>query len=165
MVTYFKLSSTVDSESQSSFRSFDFLRRKNLQTILELHKSAVFRIQPLSLWPPMRYVSHPNPNLGYCDPWKPLQFVPGFFAQDVVEPGSPLPDVCIPAAEYVWWLYHHLQIFPRFGLIDSSDDRWPKFEAKIRQLNQDSPIGTTYKFFILSRHGQGYRTDFLKILK
>ena len=52
-----------------------------------------------------------------------------------------------------------MQIPPRFGLIDTSDDRWLKFEAKIRQLNQDSPIGTTYKFFILTRHGQGYRTD------
>ena len=54
---------------------------------------------------------------------------------------------------------HYLQSPPRFGLIDSSDDRWPKFEAKIRQLNQDSPIGTTFKFFLLTRHGQGYRTD------
>ena len=54
---------------------------------------------------------------------------------------------------------HYFQIPPRFGLIDSSNDRWPKFEAKIRQLNQDSPIGTTYKHFLLTRHGQGYRTD------
>ena len=57
---------------------------------------------------------------------------------------------------------HFLQIPPRFGLIDSSSDRWSKFEAKIRQLNQYSPIGTTYKFFLLTRHGQGYRTDFIK---
>ena len=49
------------------------------------------------------------------------------------------------------------QVPPRFGLIDASDDRWAKFEAHIRQLNQDSPVGTTYKFFFLSRHGQGYR--------
>jgi hypothetical protein len=48
---------------------------------------------------------------------------------------------------------------PRFGLIDTSNDRWTKFEAKIRQLNQESPIGTTYKFFLLTRHGQGYRTE------
>ena len=54
---------------------------------------------------------------------------------------------------------HYLQIPPRFGLIDASDDRWAKFETKIRQLNQDSPIGTTYKFFLFTRHGQGYRTD------
>ena len=52
---------------------------------------------------------------------------------------------------------------PRFGLIDTSNDRWLKFEEKIRQLNQDSPTGTTYKFFLLSRHGQGYRTDLLKL--
>jgi len=67
------------------------------------------------------------------------EFVPGYFVQDAVEPDS--PSILIP---------------PRFGLIDTSNDRWAKFEAKIRQLNQDSPIGTTYKFFLLQRHGQGY---------
>ena len=56
----------------------------------------------------------------------------------------------------------YLQIPPRFGLIDASNDRWSKFEANIRQLNQDSPMGTTYKFFLLTRHGQGYRTNFIK---
>ena len=60
---------------------------------------------------------------------------------------------------------HYLQFPPRFGLIDASNDRWTKFEAKIRELNRDSPVGTTYKFFLLTRHGQGYRTDFFKILK
>lgn len=56
----------------------------------------------------------------------------------------------------------YLQIPSSFGLIDTSYDRWPKFEAKIRQLNQDSPIGTTYKFFLITRHGQGLRMNFLK---
>jgi hypothetical protein len=32
-----------------------------------------------------------------------------------------------------------LQILPRFELIDTSDDRWAKIEAKIQQLDQDSP--------------------------
>jgi len=67
------------------------------------------------------------------------ELVPGFFVQDVAQPGPPLPDKP-----------------PRFGLIDTSKDHWLKFEAKIRQLNQESPIGTTYKFFLLARHGQGY---------
>ncbi|KAF8802203.1 phosphoglycerate mutase [Phlegmacium glaucopus] len=67
------------------------------------------------------------------------EFVPGFFVHDLVAEQPPLPAVP-----------------PRFGLIDTSNDRWTKFEAQIRRLNQDSPIGTTYKFFLLSRHGQGY---------
>jgi len=68
------------------------------------------------------------------------QFVPGFFAHDIAE----LPIPAVP---------------PRFGLIDTSNDRWEKFEENIRQLNQDAPIGTTYKFFLLSRHGQGYHNS------
>jgi len=66
--------------------------------------------------------------------------VPGFFIHDALEPDQP----SLPAVP------------PRFGLIDTSNDRWIKFEATIRQLNQDAPIGTTYKFFLLSRHGEGY---------
>ena len=61
--------------------------------------------------------------------------------------------------------YIYIQIPPRFGLIDATDNRWAKFEAKIQKLNQDSPIGTTYKFFLLQRHGQGYRTDLIIIKK
>jgi hypothetical protein len=60
-------------------------------------------------------------------------------------------------------IFFLLQVPPRFGLIDTSNDRWAKFEAHIRQLNQDSPIGTTYKFFLLSRHGQGYRMNSMNV--
>jgi len=68
--------------------------------------------------------------------------VSGFFVPD--EPQADWPPLLEP------------EIPPRFGLIDNSNDRWAKFEAKIRHLNQESPIGTSYKFFILTRHGQGY---------
>ena len=72
---------------------------------------------------------------------------------------DPASDSLAVQVNMYYYYNYYLQIPPRFGLIDTSNDRWPKFEAKIRQLNQDSPTGTTYKFFLLIRHGQGYRTD------
>ncbi|KAJ3506912.1 hypothetical protein NLJ89_g6596 [Agrocybe chaxingu] len=45
---------------------------------------------------------------------------------------------------------------PRFGLKDDSEDRWAKLLGDIRKLNENAPEGTSYKFFLLSRHGQGY---------
>ncbi|KDR77515.1 hypothetical protein GALMADRAFT_224840 [Galerina marginata CBS 339.88] len=44
----------------------------------------------------------------------------------------------------------------RFGLNDDSDDRWPKFFECVRKLNDNSPPDISYKFILLSRHGQGY---------
>ena len=46
----------------------------------------------------------------------------------------------------------------RFGLIDSSTERWDRFKIKIDQLNaQGARTGETYKVFFLGRHGQGWR--------
>ncbi|KAF8961548.1 hypothetical protein BDZ97DRAFT_1921226 [Flammula alnicola] len=65
------------------------------------------------------------------------EFVPGHFAHDEAdEPLSAIP--------------------PRFGLKNTSKDRWEKLFEHIHALNDESPKGTSYKFFLLSRHGQGY---------
>ncbi|KAF9484349.1 phosphoglycerate mutase [Pholiota conissans] len=44
----------------------------------------------------------------------------------------------------------------RFGLKDSSDQRWQNLFKHIHALNQEAPDNTFYKIFLLSRHGQGY---------
>ncbi|KAG2143629.1 histidine phosphatase superfamily [Suillus clintonianus] len=45
---------------------------------------------------------------------------------------------------------------PRFGLIDSSDDRWKTFRQEIDRLNTSSPANTQYKVIFVGRHGQGF---------
>jgi hypothetical protein len=42
----------------------------------------------------------------------------------------------------------------RSGLLDPSDDGWPRLAASLRQMNQNR--STAYKLFYLARHGQGY---------
>ncbi|KAG1805760.1 histidine phosphatase superfamily [Suillus variegatus] len=44
----------------------------------------------------------------------------------------------------------------RFGLIDTSDNRWRTFKQRIDQLNTSSPVGTQYKVFFVGRHGEGF---------
>ncbi|GAA5923036.1 putative phosphomutase [Sporobolomyces koalae] len=43
-----------------------------------------------------------------------------------------------------------------FGLVDSSHERWSRFQAAIDQLNERSDKHTAYKVFFLARHGQGW---------
>ncbi|KIM49773.1 hypothetical protein M413DRAFT_438906 [Hebeloma cylindrosporum] len=64
--------------------------------------------------------------------------IPGHFSHDDVE-RSPLPAVP-----------------ERFGLKDSAPDRWETFFQSVRRLNAERPDGVFHKFFLLSRHGQGY---------
>jgi broad specificity phosphatase PhoE len=64
--------------------------------------------------------------------------VPGYFLYD--DPAS-FPMEAVP---------------PRFGLNDNSNDRWERFFEGIRKLNEDAASNTIYKFFLLSRHGEGY---------
>jgi len=49
-----------------------------------------------------------------------------------------------------------IQIPPRFGLQDDSDERWAKFRGEIERLNASAPSGTQYKVVFLGRHGEGY---------
>lgn len=58
-------------------------------------------------------------------------------------------------------VFHVLQIFPRFGLIDEGTDRWTTFVAEIERLNATAEPGVQFKVFFLGRHGQGYRAFFL----
>ncbi|KAJ3796596.1 histidine phosphatase superfamily [Lentinula aff. detonsa] len=44
---------------------------------------------------------------------------------------------------------------PRFGLIDGSDDRWSNLSQKIQRMNE-ADDQTSYKLFILGRHGEGF---------
>ena len=87
----------------------------------------------------------------------PVQAVPGYFAHD--DPSKlPLPPVClILVSRYLLINVAFRQVPPRFGLNDESDDRWDSFLSKIQKLNDDAAPGTAYKFFLLTRHGQGYR--------
>ncbi|KAJ6483138.1 histidine phosphatase superfamily [Mycena sanguinolenta] len=63
--------------------------------------------------------------------------LPGFFAQD-----DPLADAAVPA---------------RFGLLDSSSQRWSTLLSRLRALNAASGVtGTMYKLIFFGRHGQGY---------
>ncbi|KAJ6616344.1 histidine phosphatase superfamily [Mycena sp. CBHHK59/15] len=66
--------------------------------------------------------------------------VPGFFAQD-----GPLAD---PRAIG--------PVPPRFGLLDSSHERWSTFSSKLQKLNADADANVLYKLFFFGRHGQGY---------
>ncbi|KAF8887452.1 phosphoglycerate mutase [Gymnopilus junonius] len=66
------------------------------------------------------------------------EYVPGNFAHDDEEQ-SPLAAV------------PH-----RFGLKDESKDRWTILFQQLSDLNNGSPHNVSYKFFLLSRHGQGY---------
>jgi len=88
-----------------------------------------------------------------------VQAVPGYFAHD--DPSKlPLlavgfnPIVSVPADDVTY-----RQVPPRFGLNDESNDRWSSFASKIQKLNEDAAPGTAYKFFLLTRHGQGYRAQ------
>ncbi|GAA5877258.1 hypothetical protein JCM16303_006217 [Sporobolomyces ruberrimus] len=43
-----------------------------------------------------------------------------------------------------------------FGLVDTSRERWSRFQTKIDQLNEESDKHTSYKVFFVARHGQGW---------
>ncbi|KIK63609.1 hypothetical protein GYMLUDRAFT_196337 [Collybiopsis luxurians FD-317 M1] len=45
---------------------------------------------------------------------------------------------------------------PRFGLKDTSNDRWHNLYKEIRRLNVEAGDQTSYKLFFLGRHGQGF---------
>ncbi|KAF7322223.1 F-box domain-containing protein [Mycena kentingensis (nom. inval.)] len=44
---------------------------------------------------------------------------------------------------------------PRFGLLDSSERRWPNLLKRIKQLNERETGAAIYKLIIFARHGQG----------
>lgn len=62
--------------------------------------------------------------------------------------------------EFRFLIRRYFQIPDRFGLKDSSDQRWHNLFEHIRALNEEAPENVCYKFFLLSRHGQGYRKSF-----
>ncbi|KAF8649012.1 hypothetical protein AX16_006126 [Volvariella volvacea WC 439] len=64
-------------------------------------------------------------------------YIPGYFLQDNLETTWPANP-------------------PRFGLLDSSPDRWKTFFAELERLNKEAPIGVKYKFMIFARHGEGW---------
>ncbi|KAJ7908384.1 histidine phosphatase superfamily [Mycena leptocephala] len=66
--------------------------------------------------------------------------VTGFFAQD-----DPLAEATAIGA-----------VPARFGLLDSSDARWSKLTAKLRELNASAGDDASYKVIFFGRHGQGY---------
>ncbi|PPQ91332.1 hypothetical protein CVT25_003772 [Psilocybe cyanescens] len=74
-----------------------------------------------------------------------LKSVPGFFVQDDIE------AIAVAVRKWLW-----ARVPPRLGLKDTSDDRWAKFLALVEKLNEESPPETSFKFFLLARHGQGY---------
>ncbi|GAA5850732.1 hypothetical protein JCM3766R1_000188 [Sporobolomyces carnicolor] len=43
-----------------------------------------------------------------------------------------------------------------FGLIDTSKERWSRFQTDIDRLNEASDSHTSYKVFFVARHGQGW---------
>ncbi|GAA5957460.1 hypothetical protein JCM3765_001150 [Sporobolomyces pararoseus] len=43
-----------------------------------------------------------------------------------------------------------------FGLIDTSKERWSRFQTEIDRLNEESDKHTAYKVFFVARHGQGW---------
>lgn len=49
------------------------------------------------------------------------------------------------------------QLPHRFGLIDTSEQRWSNTIEKIKDLNANAAQGVSYKLVIAGRHGQGYR--------
>ncbi|KAJ7797758.1 histidine phosphatase superfamily [Mycena olivaceomarginata] len=65
--------------------------------------------------------------------------LPDFFAQD-----DPLADPAVIGA-----------VPARFGLLDSSEMRWPNLTSKLRELNTID-ASSSYKLIFFGRHGQGY---------
>jgi len=71
----------------------------------------------------------------------------------------PLPAINLCNLTTYW------QVPPRFGLHDSSLNRWSNFFADLKKLNAESAAAcsagtgkrTVYKFILIGRHGQGYR--------
>ncbi|GAA5899462.1 uncharacterized protein JCM6883_005228 [Sporobolomyces salmoneus] len=43
-----------------------------------------------------------------------------------------------------------------FGLIDTSKERWSRFQTEVDRLNEESDEHTSYKVFWVARHGQGW---------
>lgn len=43
-----------------------------------------------------------------------------------------------------------------FGLVDTSEERWSRFQTEIDKLNEGSDKHTSYKVFFVARHGQGW---------
>ncbi|KAH8834772.1 histidine phosphatase superfamily [Flagelloscypha sp. PMI_526] len=72
----------------------------------------------------------------------------GFFAQDNTTAPGDLGAVRCKLLRPVFTP-------PRFGLIDDSQKRWSTFFKNLHNLNCESKK-TSYKLFILGRHGQGY---------
>ncbi|KAJ3752081.1 histidine phosphatase superfamily [Lentinula raphanica] len=66
--------------------------------------------------------------------------VPGFFLQDQPD-ADPASIGAVP---------------PRFGLIDNSDERWRVLWQKVGRMNEEADDQTSYKVFILGRHGEGF---------
>ncbi|KAK1219975.1 putative phosphoglycerate mutase pmu1 [Marasmius sp. AFHP31] len=62
--------------------------------------------------------------------------VPGFFIQDNLTTADAIP--------------------PRFGLIDSSDNRWINLQEEVKKLNEESPANERYKLIFFGRHGEGF---------
>ncbi|KAF9034337.1 histidine phosphatase superfamily [Panaeolus papilionaceus] len=70
----------------------------------------------------------------------PRQPVSGFFIQDDLTLTDKVPTIA-----------------PHFGLKNTSPTRWSEFREKIKALNEEAKKeGASVKFFLLSRHGQGY---------
>ncbi|KAF7357196.1 F-box domain-containing protein [Mycena sanguinolenta] len=75
--------------------------------------------------------------------------IPGFFAQD-----DPLADAASIGAVSP---FASPFVPARFGLLDSSSQRWSTLLSRLRALNAASgATGTVYKLFFFGRHGQGY---------
>ncbi|PPQ99020.1 hypothetical protein CVT26_014397 [Gymnopilus dilepis] len=76
----------------------------------------------------------------------------------------PKPEFCERDYESILGYFAHdspdEQSFPavpqHLGLKDDSEDRWRKFFQILEQLNASATPGSSYKFFLLARHGQGY---------
>ncbi|KAJ4488472.1 histidine phosphatase superfamily [Lentinula aciculospora] len=66
--------------------------------------------------------------------------VSGFFLQDASDADSVIIGA-IPV---------------RFGLLDDSNDRWFKLWQKVRTMNEKADDQTSYKVFILGRHGEAF---------
>ncbi|KAH7912935.1 histidine phosphatase superfamily, partial [Hygrophoropsis aurantiaca] len=49
-----------------------------------------------------------------------------------------------------------IQLPPRLGLIDDSNNRWSNFSAQIAHLNTTASEGICYKVIFIGRHGQGF---------
>jgi hypothetical protein len=51
-----------------------------------------------------------------------------------------------------------------FGLVDSSKERWSRFQTEVDKLNEESDKHTAYKVFFVARHGQGWHNVSLYVL-